>query len=113
GAGPDRYDRIDGQLAMCIELDLDTEIGPTSEGSNEVDDLERAFAVAVLHGRDVRQIVVFLSRRVVQPAQDVTERVTGDEDNGLTVARNGRAADRAAPGRSQCLYRRIHDERNC
>src|ERR1043165_9559938 len=86
GAAPQTPHGIDRQLVGRVELDLDANVGFARERAKKVDDLERAFAVAVLDGGHVYEIVKFLAGRVLEPAHRVEQAIARDVDDGFAVA---------------------------
>ena len=112
GAGPQRHDRVHRELPAGIELDLHPQVHAPLQRSQEVNDLERALAVAVLDRRHVHQVVVPLARRVAQPLHHFPQLLGADADEGLAVARHGGAADGGAEGRSQGVDGGVHADRN-
>ena len=67
GAVPELPHRVNPELLGRIELDFDPNVRASLEGAQEIDDFERAFAVAVFDRRDVHEIVELLLRRVLEP----------------------------------------------
>src|SRR5205823_13651053 len=111
GAPPQRHDGIDGQVAVRVELDFDTQVGAAGERSQLVHHLEQSLAVTVLDRRDVDEVVVALLRRIAQPRHRVEQGFARDVDDGV-AARLEPAADRVAEGRAQRVDGGVHDERN-
>src|SRR5207302_9622999 len=113
GAAPQRHDRVDGEVALGIELHFDAQIGTAGQRAQPVHHLERSLPVAVLDRGDVHQVIVGLSGRVAQPGHHIEQRFASDIDDRI-AARFERAADRGAPpeGRPQRVDGRVHAERN-
>ena len=100
GAAPEIDHRAHLERPGLVERDLDPQIGPAGQRAQLVDDLERALRVAILHRGDVREVVVALGRRVLEPGQDVVAPLAARVDDGA-AAGGERPADRVAEFRAQ------------